>query len=143
MSPLEKNIYRYMELDDRVHDEDQSVLRSGLYKLHEQAVPLHVQVRMKSKAGPYLLMRIDGQAELAQKLLLFELRQELGHCRPMQSLWAVLTTYPWLWASLFLATTGILVICLAKQHLRDKQTHPATNSSLSPEEQDRAIILNF
>lgn len=78
MSPLEKNIYRYMELDDRVHDEDQSVLRSGLYKLHEQAVPLHVQVRMKSKAGPYLLMRIDGQAELAQKLLLFELRQELG-----------------------------------------------------------------
>ena len=29
MSPLEKNIYRYMELDDRVHDEDQSVLRSG------------------------------------------------------------------------------------------------------------------
>lgn len=61
----------------------------------------------------------------------------------MQSLWAVLTTYPWLWASLFLATTGILVICLAKQHLRDKQTHPTTNSSLSPEEQDRAIILNF
>ena len=67
-----------MELDDRVHEDDQSALRAGLYKLHEQAVPLHINVRMKSKSGGYLLIRIDGQADAARQLMLFELRQELG-----------------------------------------------------------------
>lgn len=77
-SPLEKNIYRYMELDDRVHEDDQSALRAGLYKLHEQAIALHIQVRLKSKSGPYLVFRIDGQVDTTQQLMLFELRQELG-----------------------------------------------------------------
>jgi len=77
-SPLEKNIYRYMELDDRVHEDDQAALRTGLYKLHEQAITLHTHVRMKSKSGAYLLIRIDGQVDTATQLMHFELRQELG-----------------------------------------------------------------
>ena len=77
-SPLEQNIYRYMELDDRVHDDDQSALRAGLFKLHEQKMPLHIQVRMKSKTGPYLLMHLDGEVNAANQPMIFELRQELG-----------------------------------------------------------------
>lgn len=77
-SPLEKNIYRHMELDDRVHEDDQQALRAGLYKLHEQGAPLHISVRLKTKIGPYLPIRIDGHVESTSQLMHFELRHEMG-----------------------------------------------------------------
>lgn len=77
-SPLEKNVYRHMELDDRVHDDDQSALRAGLSMLHKQGEALRINVRMKSKKGAYVSIRIDGHVDAASKLMLFELRQELS-----------------------------------------------------------------
>ncbi|RZA09036.1 MAG: hypothetical protein EOO68_01310 [Moraxellaceae bacterium] len=77
-SALEKNIYMHMELDDRVHEEDQAALRVGLYKLHEHAAPLNISVRMKAKTGAYTPIRIDGRLESSKHLMMFELRQESG-----------------------------------------------------------------
>lgn len=61
----------------------------------------------------------------------------------MQSLMAVLMSYPWVWASLFLATCGVLLICLAKLRQQQKELAQAKHSGLSVEEQEKNIILNF
>jgi DNA-binding LacI/PurR family transcriptional regulator len=59
-SPLEKNIYRHMEVDDRVHPDDEPIFRSHLQQLLEQKKPLQVQLRFKNKTGHYILCTLKA-----------------------------------------------------------------------------------
>ncbi|HMW70305.1 MAG TPA: hypothetical protein PKD17_00705 [Cellvibrionaceae bacterium] len=57
---------------------------------------------------------------------------------------AVFVSYPWVWAILFLATLGVLLICLAKLRQQQKDLAEAKHAnSISSEEQDKNIVLAF
>lgn len=76
-SDLERNIYRHMDLDDRVHEFDQSALREKLRELHEDCTHVSICVRIKLKNGTYKLFRIDGTSADKNQMT-FELRPELN-----------------------------------------------------------------
>jgi hypothetical protein len=59
----------------------------------------------------------------------------------MDALAAGLTLYPWVWAALFFATLGALLICIAR--LRQKNTMDAARQEESNAASEKNIILSF
>lgn len=73
-SPLEKNIYRNMEIDDRIHVEDQAAMRECVRALHESGTSIALAVRIKHKSGDYAAFSIKAGRDEATKRMLFELQ---------------------------------------------------------------------
>lgn len=73
-SMLEKNIYRNMDIDDRVHQEDQTAMREMVHALHESGINMFITVRIKAKSGTFSAFNIKGGRDEATKRMLFELQ---------------------------------------------------------------------
>lgn len=61
----------------------------------------------------------------------------------MQALIMVLMSYPWVWAGLFFATLGALLICLAKMRQLQKSADETQADVSSVEEREKNTVLEF
>ncbi len=63
VSPVELDIYRYMEITDRLHPEDLEKFRDAISTSRQNNSDLQIQIRYRNKSGQYVDVALSGRIE--------------------------------------------------------------------------------